>query len=228
MISSTLRQVFVATAALAFASVGVSAAFEGRVSMSVKEGRGKEMVIDYAMKPGFVRMEPKMDEGEQGVMIFNHAKQEMIMLMPTERMYMVMPIKETLEKAAEKAPEGKIEKTGRTETIQGYACEEWVVTDPKGERTEMWVTDQLGNFMGISAGQGPMGGGKGGSPAWERLIKGKDAFFPMRVIGTKGGKETYRMEVKAVNKTSLPDSLFGPPAGFQKFAMPGFPGMPGM
>jgi hypothetical protein len=42
----------------------------------------------------------------------------------------------------------------------------------------------------------------------------------MRVVG-KDGRDTFRMEVTAIEKTSLPDSLFSPPPGYQKFDMGG-------
>lgn len=88
----------------------------------------------------------------------------------------------------------------------------------------------------------PMGRGRAPSatPAWERALEGKD-MFPLRVIGYEKGKprsekgksseksrgksaganESFRMEVTAIDKTPLPDSLFNPPAGYKKFDMGG-------
>lgn len=57
-------------------------------------------------------------------------------------------------------------------------------------------------------------------------------MFPLRVVSTdKGSKETFRMEATEVKKESLPDSLFAPPADYQKFDMGGMMrgmGLPGM
>ena len=83
-----------------------------------------------------------------------------------------------------------------------------------------------------------MGGGRkrGGPPsqAWERALAGKD-LFPLRVVGLdRSGKETFRMEVTSIEKQTLPDSLFVPPADYTKMDMGGMmqgmgiPGLPGL
>ena len=54
--------------------------------------------------------------------------------------------------------------------------------------------------------------------------------FPLRVITSKDGKETFRMEATSIEKQSLDASLFEPPADYRdigsmmKGMMPG--GMP--
>lgn len=213
--------------ALASAAMVSAVAFEGRVSLGIKSGRDKEQVINYAMKEGLVRMEfPSADEGG-AVMIMNWAKKEMIMLMVEDEMYMVMPLKTVAQAMGGKpaGPDPKVEKTGRTETILGYPCEEYRSTEG-GETTEMWVTDQLGTFMGLSGGnpmEGMMGGSGKSSPTsgWERALKGQTAAFPLRVVNRDAkGREIFRLEVKKIDPGSLPDSLFVPPAGFEKMNLP--------
>ncbi len=210
-----------------------AATFEGRVTLGMKSGKDKEMVIAYAMKPGLCRMEPQMEGAERMASIINWSKMEMIMLMEEQKMYMLMPMKGAVNRAAETAGshDAKVVKTGETETILGYLCEKYITTE-KNETVEMWVTDKLGTFMGMSAqgGGSPMsgmfgGGGRGkrggAGAGWEEAIKGKEGFFPLRVVGKNAkGKETFRMEAKSIEPGSLPDSLFAPPADFQKFQMP--------
>lgn len=218
---------FAALCGLLLAPVLVTAAvFEGKVTLGLKAAKEKEMVIDYAMKDGLTRMEPKMAEADGVAMIFNLAKQELTMLMPEQNMYMVMPMKAAAAKAAQQAkgPEPKVEKTGKTDTILGYLCEQYLMTD-KDAVTEMWVTDKLGTFMGASGGnpmEGMMGGGKPkGAAAWEAALKGKEGFFPLRVVSKDGkGKEVFRLEAKKIEPGALPASLFAPAPGMQKFNMP--------
>ncbi len=209
--------------------------FEGRITLNMKSGREKAVIVDYAMKEGLVRMEPKVEESGSAAIIFNWGRQEMIMLMPEQSMFMVMPMKAMTAPAGQPAGDHtqKVEKTGKTETILGYLCEQYLTQDGK-ETVEMWVTDKLGMFMGLSGGGGMMGGMMGGghggrqsSPSgWEQAIKGKQGFFPLRVIGRNtGGKETFRMDTTKIEPGPLPDSLFAPPDGFQKFEMPNFGGM---
>ena len=103
----------------------------------------------------------------------------------------------------------------------------------KGTVTEMWVASGLGTFMGMGSGGGGGGGGlfggrKGSAPAaakWEEALKGHGGF-PLRVISHDAkGKESYRMETTKIEPGSLPDSLFMPPEGYNKFQMPDFGGM---
>lgn len=203
-------------------------AFEGKVTLGMKSGKEKEVLIKYAMKGPRMRMEPEA-EGAQGmVMIFDAEKGEMMTLMPEQKMYMTMSIKGAMDAAAKKGSDSKgpeLVKTGRTETILGYKCEEYTMTD-RGTTTEMWVTDKLGTYMGGGGGGGMMGRGKNASPAWESLLKSKDGFFPLRVVSRdKKDKETFRMEAKEVQPGSVPDSAFQPPSGYQKFGIPNLGGL---
>lgn len=219
------------------ASFSITArAFEGKVSLAFTEGKGREQVIDYALKGSLVRIEPKLKDAEGSAMIMDATKQEITVLMPQQHMYMIMPIRRA---AGPQAPgesattEAKVEKTGRTEKILGYLCEEYVTTD-HGQNISMWLTDQLGSFMGLASGN-PMGGMMGGrgaksgqSSGWESLLKAKGGVFPLRVVvADKSGKDSFRLEAKKIEPTTLADDLFRPPADFQKFSMPAMPGFGG-
>lgn len=224
---------------LAATAIALSAvAFEGKVSLAMKGGRDAEQVIDYAMKGSNVRLEPKLAEAAGTAMIMNGEKQEMTILMPEQRMYMVMPMKAPAG-APGAAPrtstaEQKVEKTGRSEKILGYDCDEYITTDG-GNTTEMWITEALGGFAGLGGGNpmaGMMGGGRGAAKgpsnsAWEKALKNKAGAFPLRVVSRDArGRETFRLEARKIEPGALPDSLFAPPPDFQKFAMPAMPGMP--
>lgn len=223
--------------ALVLPSLARAAEFEGTVSMKIVEPRGTTMPMTLKLKSGKARMEFQAEK-MTGAMILDHAKQEMIMLMPDQRMYMVhslanMPGQATAEDPAD---ETKVEKTGETEEILGYDTTKYVTRTKEGT-TEVWITDELGTFMGL-APRTPMGPGArtraaAAQEAWEKHFRGKEAF-PLRAITkSNDGKEVVRMEVTNVTKEQLPAALFEPPAGYQKFDMGGMmrgmgmPGMPG-
>jgi hypothetical protein len=221
-----LSRLFAVSALLAAVQ---SFAFEGKVSLAFTADRGPAMNMDYSLKGQKVRMDMNA-EGNQVAMIMDTTKQEMLMLMPDQQMYMVMPMKQAMEQAMEKAGANTadVEVTGKTETILGYKCSQILVKD-KGTVTETWMAEGIGTFMGMSSGGG-MGGGMlgGGKPAkaakWEQVMKDKGGF-PLRVITRDAaGKQTYKMEATKIAPGALPDSLFVPPAGFQKFSMPGMGG----
>jgi hypothetical protein len=222
-IMKLLSRLFAVSALLAAVQ---SFAFEGKISLAITAERGRTMNMDYSLKGQKVRMDMNA-EGNQVAMIMDVTKQEMLMLMPDQQMYMVMPMKKAMEQAMEKsgANTADVEVTGKTETILGYKCSQILVKD-KGTVTEVWAAEGLGAFMGLSSGGGGMfGGGKPAAAAkWEEVMKSKGGF-PLRVITRNAaGKEISKMEATKVAPGSLSDSLFAPPAGFQKFSMPGMMG----
>jgi hypothetical protein len=201
--------------------------FEGTIKMQITDGRNKAMPLDYSLKDGLLRTDIQAGEGMTMTAIMDFAKDEMLMLMPDQQMYMVMPMKRAAAAAAgHTSEEPALEKTGETETIIGYKCTKYLAKS-KEAVTEIWATEELGAFMGLgSAMGGPMG--KGAAPqAWEKALVGK-SFFPLRVISTAGTKQKFRMDVTAVEAKSLPATFFAPPVGYQKFDMGGMmKGMPG-
>lgn len=226
----------------------MAASFEGKVTMKMTSGKNQTQDITYSVKGDKIRMEMPAQKGAAGSMIMDTTKKEMIMMMDEQKMYMVMSMAGALEAAEKKSDDVKLEKTDETEKILGYTATKYILTE-KNTETEMWLAEGLGTFMGFS-NRNPMGGrGRGQSaPAgWERALEGKD-LFPLRVVGREGGgsskgkgaekskdgkgggkeragNESFRMEVTAIDKASLPDSLFSPPAGYQKFDMGGMGGL---
>jgi hypothetical protein len=209
------------TLALAPAAV-FAASFEGTVNFKMTGGRGQPQEIRYNIKGDKMRVEMP-GQKEMGGMIFDAKNRETTIIMNEQKMYMTMAMPEemTTPGGGGNAEDTKLEKTGETEKILGYNATKYIATH-KDTQTELWLAEGLGTFMGFS-NPNPMGGGRrgGGQPAqaWERALAGKD-LFPLRVVGhDKGGKENFRMEATAIDKKSLPDTLFAPPADFQKFDM---------
>ena len=227
------------TSALLFPAALSAASFEGKVSFRMTSGRDKPMDITYNIKGDKIRMEVPGQKGVGG-MIMDTSKREMTMIMDEQKSYMVMALPQSAADAiAKRESEVNLEKTNETEKILGYTATKYIVTD-NGAETELWLAEGLGPFMPFRS-QNPMGRGRAPEPkAWERALEGKE-LFPLRVVGydrggsaraekgkssdkakSKGkgaGGETFRMDVTAIDKTSLPDSMFTPPPGYQKFDM---------
>jgi len=204
--------------------------FEGKVTMVMKtsDSSGGPASINYTIKDGFTRMDASLG-GRQSGIIFDLKNRQMIILMPERSMYMVQPLRDPGSGpqpppgygppgAPESGPppaQGNLGQSSGTETILGYTCTKYVYT-AGGDSTEIWVTDQLGAFNGFGFG-GPPGGRSSAPQGWSSALKGRN-FFPLRVVGTENGR-SFRMDVTAVEKTSIPDSTFAPPDGWQKFDM---------
>lgn len=225
-----------AVAALATPAVLSAATFEGTVRMKITGPRNGAHELTQHIKDGLVRSDVEMG-GRTMSMIMDTQKHEMTILMPQQRMYMVheLPTPGAQPEHNHQPPDdATLEKTGETEKILGYTCTKYVVKEPRqNTTTDLWLTDELGNFTGLGSGPGPMSMGRRAGPpraAWEKALAGKDAF-PLRVVThDANGEEKFRLEATEVKRESQPDSLFTPPADFRKFdmgaMMQGMGGMP--
>lgn len=194
--------------------------FEGKVSMTMTSATSKDgsQSMSYIMKEGFMRIEIGTSKGQMS-MIMDMKNRQMIMLMPQQQMYMVenipQPPADQKANPASKQLGSDVQVTTEKDTILGYECTKIISTSDKGT-TEVWATDQLGSFMGLSPGGGGPGRRPQASQAWESALKGK-GFFPMRVVTTLNGKGSFRLDVTSVEKVKEPDSEFAPPQGWRKF-----------
>lgn len=202
--------------ALLLPAVLSAAGFEGKVTMNMTMPNAKEpMPMTLSIKEGFARNDMTVAQGMTASSIIDQAKQQMIILMTEQKMYMVQPMPKPEDFTDKKdASDFTFEKTGETAKIAGYNCTKYIVKS-KDNMTEVWATDQLGTYLGMGGG-GAGARGKGAAAyAWEKALIGKN-FFPLRtVVFDKNGKEMVRMEATSVEKMSLPSSLFTPPADFQ-------------
>jgi len=216
------------TAALAMVMAGPAAAqqFEGVITMTVQGGRTGEMVQMY--KNGKVRMEMQGPEGG-GAMLMEPGKSEVTMLMPSEKMYMVMdPSKMGGRNAmARDTLPPKVTKVGTSETVAGRSCDNYLVGEKQDH--EVCVAKGLGFFGGM--GRGPMGGGRApaaGMPDWSSsklMTEFKDGFFPLKISRIDGDKKALVLEVTKIEEKPVPSSMFEVPEGYTKMDMP--MGMPG-
>lgn len=213
------------TSLLVLPSALLAANFEGKVTMKLTGPREMPPEMIYSIKGTATRIDLSANQAGRVAMITDSTKSEMTILMLDQKMFMTQPIPKATGNttaAAGQVPEATVEKTSVTEKILGYDCVKYV-SKSKGVTTDLWVTEQLGSFAGLGGGN-PMAGGMGGrgrgapsaaqSSSWEKALSGMNAF-PLRVVSSEGGKETFRLEATAVEKTSLPASAFVAPEGFQ-------------
>ena len=237
---------FVALAALMSAPASAKE-FEGKVTFQNTVGKKLTTRLNY-MKGGMIRVEtiapapeaesakaesakavkPKRrargGEGDgPGVMILNVPAKQSITLMPEQKQYMVMEFDPAKLAATAKDMVNATEpvKTGRSEKICGYSCDEYTMT-ANNDTIQMWIAEGFGTAAFFSSG-----GGRGGSQpsAWENIAREKGWFSLRNVTLDKKGVEKSRLEATAVEKGHLDDELFKPPADYTEFKMPSISGL---
>jgi len=103
----------------------------------------------------------------------------------------------------------KVTKTGRKDTVAGYACEIWDVVPDTGEKLSACVANEGGSWFRLPLTGMPT------EHAWAlELLDGK--HFPLRGVAyDKSGAEKGRAEVTKIEKKTLAATLFEIPAGYK-------------
>src|SRR4029077_16168665 len=97
---------------------------------------------------------------------------------------------------AAQAQKSVVDKTGKTDTVAGYTCDVWKVTETNGGKVDLCVAQgiEFPRMMGLE------------SAAWMGELGGS---FPLRAVTTDAsGKEKGRMEVTKIDKKSIDDAQF--------------------
>ncbi|HEX2099545.1 MAG TPA: DUF4412 domain-containing protein [Candidatus Synoicihabitans sp.] len=208
-----LPRLFAGLAALALAVPLF--AFEGKVHFETGTAKKPQPLV-YSIKGEKARME----FGAGAHAVIDGTKQEMYMLMPEQKMYMVVSFADVADVAQNQMDDVQFEATGDTETILGRKCEKYRATEKNGTTTEIWATEGMGKFIGQLGGSGGLGG-RNKLPQWQQDLA-KKGFFPLRIVTiNRRGKETSRMEATKIEDVSLASSLFEIPPGYQRFDMGG-------
>jgi hypothetical protein len=202
------------------------------------------METRYAIKGARNRIETQLPKGiphlgpmQTSVTLMDVSSGTMTTLFPHAKTYTTMNWNEMAEEMTKGAGKDspidfpKITSTGKTETIAGITCENWLF----GDKVEMCVAKGLGYFGG---------GGSGGildklknfamrdkikaqldaNPELAKFAEG--GAFPLKMTEIENGQPKTIMEVTKVERKSLDDSLFTVPADYKKMEIPGMMGMP--
>lgn len=197
--------------------------FEGVVKIKM-DADNETFFIDYFIKDDNMRMEMNTSEevafimsGEKSLILMKEQKTYMDLNNP---MFKQIPGMSGMSSDEEKSLESfdiTKYKTGKTQNLLGYECEQWIFNDDEEDvEVEAWVTDELGNFVMMN---NPMGGGF--SPNWGSSLKNK-GFFPLLVIARdEDGEETSKFEVVDIDQKDLNNNLFSAPSDFEELKIPG-------
>jgi hypothetical protein len=109
-------------------------------------------------------------------------------------------------------PQADVKKLGTSQTILGMSCDDYEIVNENSSTVRMCATSALGRFtlpqMGGGMGRGAQ------SPSWTRAF-GNKPMFPLKVWSTDG---KVAMEVTAIDKSSVPASMFEIPDGYVDMA----------
>lgn len=204
------------------------AQFEGiiEMTMTVLDG-GTPQIMEYSMmvKKDLVCSVMKQGAGAEtgGKFIFRGDKKLLWILNESEKNYLEISFNSREEK--QNTGEGKnlktkVVKSGKTETILGYRCEE-VIVEEADEMTHIWGTAMLGNFyhqlMKSLGGFSDRPDDKA-QAGWESEIEALK-LFPLKIISKTDGIVRQSQQVTKIESKKIAPELFEIPAGFTKLEM---------
>ncbi|MES2767212.1 MAG: DUF4412 domain-containing protein [Bacteroidota bacterium] len=225
MKTTRMAMIIAAFFAVIFSAVPGQAQFEGKIEYLVSAD-GKDVNVSYSSKGDNMRFDLLKAIGPiPGGMsaIINMEDKQAILLMKEQKMAMVTSIDGLTNIAARQkslkkkdVDEATIIKTGKTKSIAGYSCEQWVLRSKKqkkgNETLEVWTAKQLGGIKLLSELL------KDSQEWMEKFDEalGKNGGLPLLVISKDNkGKETLRLEATNVSKDEITDATFQTPAGYQ-------------
>ncbi len=186
--------------------------FEGKVTFNIFDN-GESHTMQYYVKGSKLRFDAN-EQGHQGQIIMDPAAKQFMIIMPQQKMYMVMPIpdmKDNNTGSESTGDKSDFVKTGETKDILGYTAEKWTYKNGE-DQGEAWMTKDIGGFQLFD---NPM---QQDQPQWQKDLQA-EGYFPLLVY--ENGDKVF--EVTNIDKKSLEASMFEPPAGFQKMDMPAMP-----
>lgn len=138
-----LRRALFAGMLAIFLAAGAAQAAEFSADMVMKAPDGSGMTGKVFVKGQKIRQEMTQD-GETVITILRLDRKLSWVLMPEEKAYMEMKMRESAEDPSlvEKADPTKVRRLGK-ETVNGFVCEKVQVTD-KGTVVTQWLSTELG------------------------------------------------------------------------------------
>jgi hypothetical protein len=235
----------------------LSSDFEGEITMAVSEkaatkAKSMPQSIVFGIKKPKYRLDftgmadnPQLAAG--GSLILDPTVKKGYLLVHPQKMAMVIDFEKMKAmkassggpslggpKVPSSGPTGappKIEKTSKKDTVAGYTCDIWNITDSDGKKAEICAAEGITWFDLSDIGWS--------SPELTAAAAISDLnHFPLRVVAyTAAGVEETRMEAQKIEKKKLDDTRFVVPADYKVMDLsammggmmqpPGAPGAPG-
>ena len=170
----------------------------------------------------------RVDAGPMSYTIIDGVSGEVRSVVPSQQMVMKMSaaaMKQAVQAAMtnQSTVAPKLTATGRKETINGFACEEYT-TEYAGMKAELWLAPDVPNYKEILRQMNAVGESmrKSVSTPMEALKPDDYPGYPVRsVMQTPAGK--IMSTVESIKLDDLPDSDFEVPADYKVMEMPGAP-----
>ncbi|MFT4022589.1 MAG: DUF4412 domain-containing protein [Flavihumibacter sp.] len=182
-------------------------------------GRNSQMTSWYS---GGATMAMSAGSKNDMFIVYDISSNQAVTFMPAQKMYMTMDMDKMKQRMAKMgktsgAPKDyKISKTGKTDTIAGYACEQWLISTNES-KSLVWVSNDVG-IDGVSFEENiaTLFQAMPGTAGFPALNGVKGVMLKLATTSLKDNK-TVSVEARSINR----DGLVFKTEGFKGMAMPG-------
>jgi hypothetical protein len=208
------------------AALGPLGDFEGEIGVLATSAKDKvpSAPINVLIKTGRIRFDIPKAEGRpptRGYFVMNSRDKKVVMVDDNQKTAMTfdlskfasqlgqMGIPTTPQAAAAQQTPPKITKTGTSDTIAGYRCDDYDITSNDGKRARVCVSQTAASWFDVVANS------MSSNLFWAKgFLDGQK--FPLRVIAFElDGTEQGRMQVTKLEKKPLAEALFIAPPGYR-------------
>jgi Domain of unknown function (DUF4412) len=219
-----MRTVFVIAGsclALACSKTNKLDGFEGDITMhTTSSGAGatsQDMIVE--VKKDQLRFDMTSPQGVAMHGVFDPQANKVVLYADSTKTYTDMNFSGASGATNTNPDTAAIAQSGKHETIAGYDCEDFSVSDPSGKKSEVCTAQGIAFFDIASLRGGAPGGSGAGSPIGKQFREKKS--FPLRSVEYDAtGKELSRMEVTKIESKSIDDSRFVTPPDYTKLSLP--------
>lgn len=199
------------------------AQFEGVIKMKTSQKSSTNPMNatqEILIKKDNMRTNVTADKSPMGPvsMIIRRDKGVIWTILDAMKMYMEMSLKQAEDMAKSMQKDTlvpTIKKTGKTQKILGYTCQEVVVTTSNMTAT-LWTTTEL---SALFESMQWLNSSTSAQPRWMQEVD-KMKLLSLKTHSEKTNGDVLDMEITGIEKKNIDDAQFQIPAGYRKQEMP--------
>ncbi len=179
--------------------------FEGVIQMKNSHvDTGTTSTMNWYIKGDRGRVEMSRTDNQTQVMLFDGKTRTMQMGMPGQKSYMEISLEgDRGDHLKELLDTQSVERTGKTDTIAGYTCEVWRITDKEHHRAKSELCVAKGFGKAATFWIDPKEARRSSQPAWVKQLVEEGGFGLRSIQYDEAGKESVRMEVVSIEKKNF-------------------------
>jgi hypothetical protein len=216
-ISTAMRSLWIVALLFVAQSAQAQAGFEGRIIQTISIAQLGDEKMEMVMNVKGDKLMISTDMGPIGSMkVYSvNGGKSMIMIMGPMGYEIDIPQGAENTKTVSASDKPAMKATGKKETINGYSAEEWTADIEDGSTMTMWLTSDIDKSL-VAAMQTAMKAqnAQTQSVAQSEITRmlSEKGMIAVRTSMMKDGETALTMDLVKIEKATLPDSLFTPPA----------------